>query len=74
MKKIIILLLLLSFNASALNIKDIKFLNSEGKEVDISQLTLKSFLNGQISNVPTLKDITDQIICKLLKSLPKVKM
>ena len=38
MKKIIILLLLLSFNASALNIKDIKFLNSEGKEVDISQI------------------------------------
>ena len=38
MKKLIILLLLVSFNASALNIKDIKFINSEGKEVDLSQI------------------------------------
>jgi hypothetical protein len=38
MKKLIILFLLVSFNASALNIKDIKFINSEGKEVDLSQI------------------------------------
>jgi thioredoxin-related protein len=38
MKKLIILFLLVSFNASALNIKDIKFVNSDGKEVDLSQI------------------------------------
>ena len=38
MKKLIILSLLLSFNASALNIKNIEFINSEGKEVDLSQI------------------------------------
>lgn len=74
MKKIIILLLLLSFNASALNIKDIKFLNSEGKEVDISQIDSEIIFEWSNLECPTLKGITDQIICKLLKSLPKVKM
>ena len=38
MKKLIILLLLASFNASAFNINDINFINSEGKEVDLSQI------------------------------------
>ena len=38
MKKLLILCLLVSFNASALNIEDIKFKNSEGKEIDLSQI------------------------------------
>ena len=38
MKKLILLLFLVSLNVSAFNIKDIKFINSEGKEVDLSQI------------------------------------
>ena len=38
MKKLIILLFLISLNVSAFNINDINFINSEGKEVDLSQI------------------------------------
>ena len=38
MKKLIILLFLVSLNVSAFNINDINFINSEGKEVDLSQI------------------------------------
>ncbi len=38
MKKLIILLFIVSLNVSAFNIKDINFINSEGKEVDLSQI------------------------------------
>ena len=38
MKKLLILCLLVSLNATALNIKDIKFINSEGKKVELSQI------------------------------------
>ena len=38
MKKLLILCLLVSLNATALNIRDIKFINSEGKKVELSQI------------------------------------